>query len=215
MNALTSPSDLFVIAVAVAVLALIVWSVLRSARRRHEREELRRRYGTEYDRTLAMHRNSREAVADLREREHLRERLQLRDLNEADHDLIRRHMAALQYRFVDDPADVLLQTERVVVEVLRAKGYPVGDDRMQAVRLFSVDHPEHAGDVRDVMEGNHHGDIDKMRESFLNARKTLQDVARISFVLGDAQQPGANETADLRVEHRSDVAPAGERTATR
>lgn len=210
LNTLTQPPWLYVlIAVAVVIVGLIVWAAVQSSRRKAERERLRDRYGAEYDRTLAMHRSTRSAVADLKEREEQHAQLELHDLNDADRDLIRRHMATLQYRFVDDPGDVMLQTERVVTEVLRAKGYPVADDRDRGLRLFSVDHPEQAGAIRTVLEGNYGGDVGHMRSAFLDARTAIAETTGVSYVLGDA----ADRPDDLRVEHEHRTPlPAGETT---
>lgn len=207
LTTLTQPPWLYVlIGVGVVIVALIVWAAVAASRRKQEREELQRRYGAEYDRTVAQHRSKRDAIADLKEREQLHEQLDLRNLNDIDRDLVRRHMATLQYRFVDDPSDVMLQTDRVITEVLRAKGYPVADDRERAVRLFSVDHPEQAGTVRTIMEGNYNGDTDAMRQAFLDARHLLAEVSGISYVLGDA----TDSPDDLRVENSSQQAvPAG------
>ena len=197
LTTLTQPPWLYVmIGIAVALVALVIWAVTAAARRKREREALQDRYGAEYDRTLAMHRNKRAAVADLKERERLHSELELRTLNEIDRDLVRRHMATLQYRFVEDPSDVMLQTDRVITEVLRAKGYPVADDRERSLRLFSVDYPQQAVAVRTVMEGNYDGDVAAMRQAFLDARGALAEVSGISYVLGDA----ADRPEDLRVE---------------
>jgi hypothetical protein len=210
LNTLTQPPWLYVlIGIAVVIVGLIVWGVVSASRRKSERERLRARYGAEYDRTLARHRSTRDAVADLKEREHLHAELELHDLNDRDRDLIRRHMATLQYRFVDDPADVMLQTERVVTEVLRAKGYPVADDRERGLRLFSVDHPDEVGAVRTVLEGSYDGDVNRMRDAFLDARSAIQSATGVSYVLGDA----TDRPDDLQVEHHEPTPlPAGETT---
>lgn len=202
LSTLTEPPGLYIlIAVAVLVVALLIWAAVAAGRRKREREELRKRYGSEYDRTVQQHRRKRDAVADLRQREEQHESIQLRDLNDADLQLVRRHMAIAQYRFVEEPADALRQTERVLTEVLRAKGYPMGTDPDQATRLFSVDHPEHAGTVRSMLSGGGHSDVDTMRDQFLQARKTIAEVTGASFVLDDAAaQPGD----DLRVERSVD-----------
>jgi hypothetical protein len=178
--------QLIIIGVVVVVVIVVAILLVVSARKRKQREELRSRYGDEYDRTVRERGSKRAAVKDLQEREALHSELQLHDLNEADRELVRRHMASLQYRFVEDPDDVMLSTERVMTEVLRARGYPVADDRDQALRLFSVDYPHDAGQVRTVIEGHYGGDIGRMQEAFLGARRTLADVAGVSYVLGDA-----------------------------
>lgn len=172
--------------VAVVVVIILVVLIVLGVRRRRERESLRARFGPEYDRTVAERGSKRAAVRDLKEREALHEQLRLRDLNDADRDLLRRHMATLQYRFVEDPGDVLLQTGRIATEVLRARGYPVNEDRDRALRLFSVDHPDEAGYVRDVIQGTHGRDVGHMRDTFLGVRHVLQEIAGVSYVLGDA-----------------------------
>lgn len=214
---LTQPPLLYVvIAVAVVLVGLLVWAMVSSARKRREREELRERYGPEYDRTISQHRNKRAAVADLKEREAEHEHLSLRDLNDADRELVRSHMAAAQFRFVEDPADALMRTERVMVEVLRAKGYPVAEDREQATKLFSVDHPDHANHVRTMLDGDHSAGTDDLRDRFLQARKTIQEVAGVSFEAGDmsADRPQAAADDDLRVERQEpSTTPSGYRTS--
>ena len=183
---MTQEQTYLVAAAAVVVVVLIVVLVILAVRRRRERDTLRTRYGEEYERTVKARGGTRAAVRDLREREQLHEQLTLRDLNESDRDLVRRHMATLQYRFVEDPADVMLQVERVTTEVLRARGYPVAEDKDTALRLFSVDYPTEAVHVRTVVMADHHGDVGRMREAFLGVRRALQEVAGISYVLGDA-----------------------------
>lgn len=198
LTVLTQPPALYaVLAVAVVVIALIVWGVVASSRARRERTDLRERYGAEFDRAVSEHGNRRGAVSDLRARESEYEMLNLRDLNDADLDLVRRHMAAAQFRFVEDPADALLRVERVMTEVLRARGYPVAQDRRQAARLFSVERPDHAGVVRSVFDDGAAGDVDDLRTRFLEARKTIADVTGATYLLEDATPP----PSDLRVEH--------------
>lgn len=202
VTSLTEPPVLYIlIALAVIVVGLIVWGVVASARRRREREQLQQRYGAEYERTLAQHRSSRAAVEDLKQRERERDLLQMRELNDADRDLVRRHMATAQYRFLEDPADSIAQTQRVVVETLRAKGYPMDINRDEALRLFSVDHPEHVGALRTLLEGRSDGDIAYLRSTFLGARRVLQEVTGTSYTASDV----SDRPDDLRVEH--DVTP--------
>lgn len=195
LASLTEPPLLYVlIALGVLIVGAIVWGVIAAKRRREEQHQLRERYGAEYERTVSEHKSTRAAVADLKEREERHEELELQSLNDADRDLIRRHMATAQFRFAEDPAEAILQTQRVMTEALRAKGYPMESDTDEAIRLFSVDHPEHAGPVRTLLDGRHDGDTEHMRRMFLNSRKVLQDVTDVSFVREDA------DVDDLRVE---------------
>lgn len=201
LSFLTQPPGLYVaLVVLLVVVALMVWGAVTARRKRRERDEMRERYGAEFDRAVAEHGNRRAAVADLKAREAEYETLSLHDLNDADLDLVRRHMAAAQFRFVEDPADALMRVERVMTEVLRARGYPVTEDRGQAVRLFSVERPDHASAFRNVLDDATNGDIDDLRNRFLEARKTISDVTGASYVLEDA----APAPADLHIEQTAD-----------
>ena len=201
LKMLTEPPALYaVLAIAAVILAALVWGVT-TARAHRDRNQLRERYGEEFDRAVAEYGSRRAAVADLRAREAEHDQLSLRNLNDADLALVRRHMAAAQYRFVEDPADALLRVERVMTEVLRAKGYPVAHDRHQAARLFSVDHPDRAGSVRSVLDDGSDGDLADLRKRFLEARKTIADVTGTTYVLDDANAV----PADLRIEHAIDA----------
>lgn len=201
---------LLIAAIVIGVL-LLIGLLATALRARRERRQLRERFGDEYDRTVEARGSKRKAVRDLKERQKLRSELELRDLNEADRTLVRQHMAVLQYRFVEDPPDVMMSTARVVTEVLRAKGYPVAEDRERALRLFSVDHPEHAGAVRKAIEGEHHNSLDRMRDTFVGVRAALEGAAEISYDLPDVTTDAPEE---LRVESGGSTAalPEGHET---
>ena len=68
------------------------------------------------------------------------EHLHIRSLAPEDRD---RFLAAWrndQIRFVDDPAGAVTEADRLVQDVMIARGYPVADFD-QRVELISVDHP--------------------------------------------------------------------------
>ena len=207
LTQLTEPPLLYlVVGLALVVVTLAIWLLAAAAGRRRERDALRERFGPEYDRAVAEHSSNRAAVADLREREALREGMNLRQLNDADRDLLRRHMAAMQYRFVEDPTDVVLHASRVVTQTLRAMGYPIIQNRDRAVRMFSVDYPEHAATVRSVLDRRERtGDVDQMRTTFLNARDVLRELTGVSYTLDDARPVSDDELRIERNEHRMDT----------
>ena len=197
---LTQPPLLYVlIAAALVLLAVLAMAAVKSARKKRERAALKERFGPEYDRTLSAHHNTGAAVADLKQRQADHDELNLRDLNDADRELVRTHMAAAQFRFVEDPADAILRTERIMFEVLRAKGYPVAADREQATKLFSVDHPHHAESLRTLFSTDPGDAMDQLRDRFLQARKTIQEVTGTTFEVGDVPALRAMG-GDVRVE---------------
>jgi hypothetical protein len=186
----------------VAVIALAIWIRNLKAERRR-REELQERYGPEYARTVQAAGSEKKAVAELSERERRREGLELHTLTEDDTAVVRNHLARLQYGFVEDPGDALLGLGRVVIEVLRVRGYPVADDREEGLRLLAVDHPEEAQAVRRLLHGEADADATQARETFLEGRKALRVIAGVTYDLAD----GAPQTPGRAVDLDHDEAP--------
>jgi hypothetical protein len=124
-----------VIAVAV-IAAAIVWALVR--RRRTDR--LRRQFGPEYREAVRQYGDATRAEAELEEREKRVRGLEIRTLSA---DEVGRYTAAwrgAQARFVDDPPRATADADRLVQEVLAARGYPVAEFA-QRVEDISVDHP--------------------------------------------------------------------------
>src|ERR671937_1336247 len=100
-----------VIAVAaVVVLALVVWSAVRTRRTR----TLREGFGPEYDRTVADAPSKREAEAELAERRKRREELDIRPLDPAARDRYADEWQATPARFVDDPGGAIAEADVVI-----------------------------------------------------------------------------------------------------
>jgi hypothetical protein len=187
---------LIIIAVvaAVVVVGLILLAVLRSRRRRRETERLRSRFGSEYDQAVASE-GSRGAVEDLHSREEARESFSPVDPGDEIRDDLRRRMAELQFRFVDDPPDVMLELQRVALDALRACGYPVAEDRERALKLVSVDHPDATQPLRTLLEGAYGRDVAGMQQLFHGVKGALRDVVRVTYSTADLQAGSAHGAA--------------------
>ncbi len=135
---------IIVIAVVVAVgVAAAVFS------RRRRSDQLRQRFGPEYEYTFDRTDNRRAAEKELRGREKRRSGFEVTPLNEQDAASYRRVWADIRLRFVDQPVEVVGQAERLVVQIMRDSGYPV-DDFEQRVDDISVDHPGVAQHYREA-----------------------------------------------------------------
>ena len=120
--------------VLIGAIALITLSRVRSQR-------LRQQFGPEYDRTIRTEGNVRKAEAALEARAKRVATLHIRPLTPADADRFDTSWRAVQARFVDDPKGAVTEADRLVGEVMAARGYPVGDFE-QRVADISVDHPD-------------------------------------------------------------------------
>src|SRR5262249_32786337 len=125
----------------VVVLAIIVAVVLflRERRRMHSRH-LQERFGPEYGRAVKTIGNREKAEAELTAREKRAQRLQSAALPAAEAARFAQAWESLQARFVDDPAGVVGDADRLVRELMLKRGYPMGDFERRAADI-SVHHP--------------------------------------------------------------------------
>jgi len=126
-----------VIVAAVLALAVLAWLVVRARRT----SALKERFGPEYDRVTAGASNTREAEAELREREQRRSDFDIRPLDPGARERYREQWEAVQARFVDDPAGAVSEADVLIQSVMRERGYPVEDFDTRSADL-SVDHPD-------------------------------------------------------------------------
>jgi hypothetical protein len=90
----------------------------------------------------------RAAESELREREQVRERLEIRPLSDRQRERYGREWEETQSAFVDNPSGALGDADRLVAEVMRERGYPVDDFEQQAA-VVSVDHPDVVANYRE------------------------------------------------------------------
>ena len=68
------------------------------------------------------------------------QKLDIRSLGREERERYIRAWRAQQERFVDDPKNAVFDADRLVTDVMRARGYPMGDFEQRAADI-SVDHP--------------------------------------------------------------------------
>ena len=117
--------------------ALSGWFFWRRRRTAH----LRERFGAEYDRAVHDAGSLNTAESALSAREKRVERLHIHPLGGADAVRFGEGWRTIQSKFVDDPGRAVTLADRLVAEVMRARGYPVGDFE-QRVEDISVDHAD-------------------------------------------------------------------------
>ena len=161
------------VAAAVAVVLWFVWE-----QRRHA--QLRERFGPEYDRTVHETGSERRAEAELDARARRVERLQIRRLDEADALRFAEAWRGLQIRFVDEPSAAIAEADRLVGEVMTARGYPLGDFDQRAADI-SVDHPRVVANyraARDIArrQGRGEATTEDLRQAIIHYRALFEDL---------------------------------------
>jgi hypothetical protein len=130
-------TTLVVIAVLVvaAIGGYIVWQRQRS-------KTLQNKFGDEYSRAVDEVGSRRQAEAELEARARRVKALDIRPLNPNDRLRFIDAWRGVQAEFVDSPAAAISKADRLLAEVMVARGYPV-DDFDQRLADLSVEH----GDV--------------------------------------------------------------------
>lgn len=123
-----------VVLLLIAVAGAIAW-------RRHRSQRLHRRFGSEYDRTVAQYGSRHKAESELQEREKRVEKLNIVPLSPAEAARFFQAWQALQSRFIDDPRGSVAQADVLVRELMAKRGYPMTDFEHRAADI-SVDHPD-------------------------------------------------------------------------
>lgn len=131
-----SPLGIVLIAIVLIGLIVAVWLIMKARRTK----ELQSRFGPEYQRTVRSEGNASAAEKALHQREQRVARLNIVPLNEEQRSLFADKWEREQAHFVDQPREAVEAADRLVAEVMRARGYPVSDFE-QRVADVSVDHP--------------------------------------------------------------------------
>jgi hypothetical protein len=129
---------IILVAAVVAFIAIgaAVWMYLQKRRT----EKLRYRFGPEYERVVEQDGDRRRAEAVLEERQKRVEKFELRPLSTEDRQRFSGEWTQQQARFVDDPSGAVADADLLIREVMKTRGYPVGDFEQRTADI-SVDHP--------------------------------------------------------------------------
>jgi hypothetical protein len=131
--------QLTIIAAVIAGIILVAVISFFLARKRRS-QNLRERFGPEYDRVLKKEGEVPRAEGVLEMRARHREKFELRPLSVAARPEFAERWRRVQSQFVDDPKGSVARADELVSEVMVALGYPMADFEQRAADI-SVDHP--------------------------------------------------------------------------
>jgi hypothetical protein len=171
----TAAWAILIIAVAAIAIALaIAWKLQRTRR-------LSSRFGPEYDNLVRQRGNASRAERELEYRAKRVEKFHIRPLTQAECDRFTDTWRQLQRRFVDDPRRAMADAERLIHEVMRTRGYPVGAVFEENAADLSVDHPVvveryRAAHTIAAKEPQGQTDTEELRQAFQHDRALFEDL---------------------------------------
>jgi hypothetical protein len=171
---------LIVAVVALVVIAVVV-VLLRNKSQHRQSDELRGRFGPEYDRTVEDSRSRREAEENLRHREERADSLQIRDLSGAQREHYGNWWNQVQSMFVERPAIALAEADRLVTDLMRDRGYPATDTN-SALEDLSVRHAGLVERLRRAKGAQHEAaGVDAMRDAMLDYRAVVAELLSVDL----------------------------------
>jgi hypothetical protein len=169
--------QLITIAVAaILIVAAVGWWIYNQSRSRH----LRNHFGPEYDRAIAETGSRREAEFELAQREARVRNLRIRPLSVSDRRRFNEQWMLCQAQFVDDPAGAVHSADRLLTDVIRARGY-AADNPYERMADISAAYPQHATRYRlaDELLTRHRrgqGSTEDLRKAFVHYRDLFDEV---------------------------------------
>jgi hypothetical protein len=158
---------LVLFAVGVTAVAALGWLAVRRSRS----ERLPSPGDAEQERSIEGRPDLTEAVADP---------FQIRPLGRIAHHRFSEEWASVQAMFVEDPSGAVEQAHGLADDVMRARGYPVGDFEERAAEL-AVDHPtvvENYPEAQALAQASRDGsgDPDVVHRAFVRYRALFADL---------------------------------------
>ena len=204
--------ELIVVAILmiVAIAGLAIWAM-----QRRRSQELRRRFGPEYERTVESAQDRRQAEADLRARQERVDALEIRPLDAAARDRFGERWREVQAMFVDDPGSAVDQADTLIGEVMRARGYPVGDFEQRAADI-SVNHPQVVDHYRTahaiaIRRRSGDGATEQLRQAFVHYRALFADLLETPEPEAEREAATTRRPVDAADEAREPVATSTRR----
>ena len=169
--------------IILVVAAVVVFGVLAMAlARKNKAEQHHGQLKDEFDLTVKTAGGEKEAMAELDERQKHVDSMTLHALSESENERYSSEWAAIQSKFVDEPGQAMMDADRLAMEVLQARGYPVSDFDQRAADI-SIKYPGIVTSYRAAHEislknEQKLADTEEIRQAFLQYRSLFEELLK-------------------------------------
>jgi hypothetical protein len=168
------------IIIAVVVL-VIVGAVLGAVfTRRNRSVRFHDRFGSEYDHTVQTLGDEKKAQTELEKRQKHVDTLDIRPLSANEHARYLADWAAVQSKFVDEPGQAIVDADRLIMEVMQVRAYPVSDFDQRAADV-SISYPALVGNYRAarviaLKNKENKADTEELRQAMIHYRSLFEEL---------------------------------------
>ena len=175
--------------IILVVLVLVIIGVILGlvfARRRRS-EQLHDKFGPEYDHTVQTMGDEKKAQTELNERQKHVEALDIRPLSATERERYRADWTAVQSKFVDDPEQAIVDADRLIIEVMQLRAYPVSNFEQRAADI-SVNYPALVSNYRAAREiaiknQQHQANTEELRQAMIYYRSLFEELLETETVV--------------------------------
>jgi hypothetical protein len=177
---LSDPTVMAVIGVVALLIVLaIVWVVIKQRNRRRT-EQLRARFGPEYDLALREYGSRPKAEASLLDRVNRVNRMTVHPLADSEREHYFAEWEAIQARFIDHPRGAVTEADEMINSLLRARGYEGGAfDRRAAdlsVHYANLVEPYRRANAIVVRAGKNEATTEELRSAMILFRAIVEQL---------------------------------------
>jgi PAS domain-containing protein len=171
----------YVVIGIVLVLVVIAGVILAPIfARRKSLAQLRDHFGSEYDHTVQTLGDEKKAQTELEERQRYIKALDIHPLSVSEHKRYLADWAAIQSKFVDEPGQAIVDADRLIMEVMQVRSYPISDFEQRAADV-SVSYPALVGNYRAarviaLKNREHQADTEELRQAMIHYRSLFDEI---------------------------------------
>lgn len=170
---------IIIVVVVVVIIGIIMATVFA---RRNRSTRLHEHFGAEYDHTVQALGDEKKAQTELDERQKHVASLDIRPLTDRERERYLADWTAIQSKFVDEPGQAIVDADRLIMEVMQVRAYPVSDFEQRAADI-SVNYPAlvsnyRAARVIAIKNKDHQADTEELRQAMIYYRSLFDELLK-------------------------------------
>ncbi len=178
----------YITIIAVVVALIIVAIILAPMFARQKRSKrIQDKFGTEYDHTVQTLGDEKQALTELEKRQDHVDALNIHSLSASERDRYLAEWTAVQSKFVDQPGQAIVDADRLIMEVMQMRAYPVSDFEQRAADI-SVNYPDlvsnyRAARVIALKNQEHQADTEELRQAMIYYRSLFEELLETKTIV--------------------------------
>jgi hypothetical protein len=176
---MNSTTTILIVVAVLLILGLLLGLIFSRQRRS---QSYQKKFGPEYNFTVKNMGDAKKAQIEMDERQNHVESLNIRPLTDSENTRYMADWTAVQSKFVDEPGQAIVNADRLIIEVMQIRGFPLSDFDQRAADI-SVKYPNLVSNYRAAREiaiknGKHQADTEELRKALVLYRTLYEELVK-------------------------------------